>query len=135
MINKLAHVCIVVRDYDEAIAWYTEKLGLELRSDAPFGPGYRWVTLGAKGNDTRFDTEIVLYQPGPGEKDSRMAKLGQVSKWVFGTDDCRGDVEALRTRGVKILDGPSDMPWGVQAIFEDLYGNTFVMVEQKPMQQ
>ncbi|WP_091741279.1 VOC family protein [Marininema mesophilum] len=134
MLNKLAHVCIVVRDYDEAIQWYTEKLGLELRSDNPFGNGYRWVTLGTGGNSSHQDTEIVFYQPGPREEDSRMARLGQISKWVFGTDDCRGDVELLRSRGVKIVDGPSDLPWGVQAMFEDLYGNTFVMVEGKEMQ-
>ncbi|SFS41137.1 VOC family protein [Marininema halotolerans] len=133
MLNKLAHVCIVVRDYDEAIQWYTEKLGLELRSDHPFGNGYRWVTLGVNGGTMKQDTEIVLYQPGPREEDSRMSRLGQVSKWVFGTDNCQRDVEVLRSRGVNVVDGPSELPWGIQAMFEDLYGNTFVMVETKEM--
>nr|WP_177167862.1 VOC family protein [Marininema mesophilum] len=66
MLNKLAHVCIVVRDYDEAIQWYTEKLELELRSDNPFGNGYRWVTLGAR-HHTRI-LRLFFINQGLGKK-------------------------------------------------------------------
>jgi catechol 2,3-dioxygenase-like lactoylglutathione lyase family enzyme len=129
MINQLAHVCLVVKDYDEAINWYTEKLGLELRSDQPFGEGHRWVTLGAKGAKGHKDTEIVLFQVDPRQQDSRLQQPGHVSGWVFRSDDCRRDVEVFKSRGVKIIDEAKEMPWGIQAIFEDLYGNSFVMVQ------
>jgi catechol 2,3-dioxygenase-like lactoylglutathione lyase family enzyme len=81
MINKLMHVSVPVRDYDEALKWYTEKLGLELRNNNTFGEGYRFLTVGARGQQ---DLEIVLFKNQPG-----LGEVGKVSHWVFGTEDCR----------------------------------------------
>ena len=61
MITKLGHVTILVRDQDEALEFYTEKLGLEKRTDVPFGPGMRWLTVAPKG---QREVAIVLQQPG-----------------------------------------------------------------------
>ena len=60
MITSLAHVTVIVNDYDEGIRFYTEVLGLELRADNPMGEGYRWVTVGVKGQE---DVDIVLHKP------------------------------------------------------------------------
>lgn len=123
MITKLGHVSIPVGDYDEALKWYTEKLGLELRKDNTFGQGYRFLTVGAR---EQKDLEIVLFknQPGAGE-------VGKVSHWVFETGDCRGEVNSLKDKGVQITMEPEEVPWGIQAGFADPYGNTFVLVETK----
>jgi predicted enzyme related to lactoylglutathione lyase len=123
MIEKLTHVTIVVDDYDKALTWYTEKLGFVVRDNAEYGPGYRWVTVSPKEQP---DVVIVLHQPHENEI---ALKTGNASHWVFSTSDCRRTVQELRDRGVKIVREPEDVPWGVQAIFEDLYGNAFVLVE------
>ena len=128
MITKLTHVSLVVEDYDEAIEWYTNKLGLELRGDNTYGEGYRFVTMGVEGQDV----EIVLHKPhGDPASGASSSTPGVVHSFVFAPDDCRKEVEELRWRGVKITGEPEDVPWGVQAIFEDLYGNSHVLVEQR----
>ena len=129
MITGLTHATLIVRDYDEALRWYTEKLGLEIRSDSPFGEGYRWVTVGVKGQDV----EIVLHRPHGEQGDAGGPQaVSNVHGFVFSSDDCRRDAEELRQRGVKIAQGPEEVMWGVQAVFEDLYGNTHVLVEPIP---
>ncbi|MZP30666.1 glyoxalase [Heliobacterium undosum] len=128
MITRLGHVCIPVKNYDEAIKWYTDKLGLALHSDQSFGGEYRWVTVGANGSP---ETQIVLYEIKAGEKDPRLSKTGQIVGWVFNSDDCRKDIEQFRANGVKITLEPDEAPWGIQAGFEDLYGNSFLLVQPK----
>lgn len=129
MITRLAYVCLIVDDYDKALQWYTEKLGLEVRANRPYGPQsqYRWITVGTQEQQ---DLEIVLHKPDLGHSDPRLCKVGQVTHWVFYTDDCHKEVNRLKDQGVKIIREPEQMPWGLQAIFEDLYGNTFVLTEQ-----
>ena len=122
MLTKLASVTVVVRDYDGAIKWYTEVLGLELRMDGSMGGDYRFVTVGVKGQP---DVSIVLHRLG----DDTPATAGSIHGLLFHTDDCRKDVERLRRGGVTITLEPEDQPWGVQAVFQDLYGNTHVLVQ------
>jgi predicted enzyme related to lactoylglutathione lyase len=123
LIEKLTHVTVVVDDYDRALTWYTEKLGFEVQDNAEYGPGYRWVTIRPREQQ---DVVIVLHQPHETET---ALQTGNVSHWVFSTRDCRKTVEELRSRGVKIVHEPEEVPWGVQATFEDLYGNHFVLVQ------
>ena len=123
MITKLTHATLVVEDYDDAIKWWTENLGLELRMDGEMGEGHRFVTVGVKGQDV----EIVLHKPYDGSS----AGGSDAPGFVFAPDDCRKQCEQLQERGVKIVQGPEEVPWGVQAVFEDLYGNTHVLVEQR----
>ena len=126
MITGLTHASVIVEDYDKALTWYTEKLGLELRNNAAFGEGYRWVTVGVKGQEV----EIVLHVPHAEEpSDGGQRPASGVHGFVFGSDDCRKDADELRQRGVRITQGPEKVPWGIQAMFEDLYGNTHVLVE------
>ena len=131
MISKLAHVSIIVRDLDEALKWYTEVLGLEKRGDdSGVIPGFRWLTVAPKG---QTDVEIVLFKPGvfQDEEATRtlLERVGQGTMWMFQTDDCRKEYETLSAKGVKFLGPPQEVPWGIQAIFEDLYGNQFGMLE------
>jgi predicted enzyme related to lactoylglutathione lyase len=133
MITKLTHVTILVRDQDEALRWYSEKLGFEKRADEIFGPGSRWLTVGPKGQK---DLEIVLQKPDPAMHGKELAnklqkRIGQGIIWVLHTDNCRKDYETLQSRGVKFVSPPEEMPWGVSAVFEDLYGNPFNLVEPR----
>ena len=129
MITGITHVTVVVNDYDDALTWYTGKLGLEPRTDATFGEGYRFVTVGVKGQDV----EIVLHKPlGTEDGTAAQRPVGNVHGLVFSSDDCQKDADELRQRGVKITQGPEEVPWGLQAVLEDLYGNTHVLVEARP---
>lgn len=126
MLSGLSHVSLLVEDYDEALQWYTEKLGLSPRDNAEFAPGMRWITVAVDGQK---DLELVLYKPDPATESRYLPSIGKQPGFVFNTTDCRGDVEQLRSRGVQIVGEPEVQPWGVQAIFADLYGNQHVLVE------
>ena len=135
MITQLSRVSVIVRDQDEALQWYTEKLRLEKREDQEFAPGMRWLTVATPGQS---DVEIVLFKPGPMQspEDAKTldGRVGQGPTWVFNTDDCRKDAALLKSRGVKLTGEPEEVPWGVQALFEDLYGNPYVLLEPRPYQ-
>jgi predicted enzyme related to lactoylglutathione lyase len=127
---RLGNVTILVRDYDEALKFYTEVMGFEKRTDQKFGPGARWVTVAAPGQDV----QIVLQKPEPsmhGEENARrMAeRIGQNPTWVLATDDCRKTFELYSSRGVKFNEPPKEMPWGTQAVFKDLYGNSYALLQ------
>ena len=122
MITSLANISLIVKDYDEAIKWYTDVLGLELRMDGSMGGEYRFVTVGVKGQD---DVSIVLHKPWDAAPDAPSSIHGL----LFHTDDCRAEVARLRQTSVTITLEPEEQPWGVQAVFEDLYGNSHVLVE------
>ncbi|MBB6734219.1 VOC family protein [Cohnella zeiphila] len=127
MLTKLGHVTVLVNDYDEAISFYTEKLGFALLADNTFGPGMRWVALAPAGGN---ETAIVLVAADTPEKRERVGS--QAANHVFlvvHTDDCRRDYEAMKERGVRFFGEPRDVPWGVEVVFEDLYGNRFDLVQ------
>ena len=132
MIKNVALVTIYVRDEDEALRFYTEKLGFEVRADATAGPGMRWLTVSPVG---QADLEIVLQKPGGWHDEETTKKLldriGQGTPWVFNTDDCQSTYETLQSRGVKFSSPPEGVPYGLQAIFEDPYGNPFVLLQPR----
>jgi len=132
MIERLSHVTIIVRDIDEALDFYTEKLGFEKIMDAPMGPGMRWVTVAPKGQK---DVEIVLQKPSPQMQGEAVAKemmkqIGKGTSWVFRVDSCRKTCDRLRAKGVTIVREPEKLPFGIEAIFADLYGNQFILLER-----
>ena len=123
-IKKISHVTIIVRDQDEALTWYTEKLGFEKRADdAATMPGYRWLTMAPKG---QRELEIVLFKARDAKE---QGWVGQGTLWMLQADDCRATCQALAARGVKILSEPQDYPWGIGATVEDLYGNPFNILQ------
>lgn len=131
MIDALAVVTIIVEDQDDAIEFYTGRLGFELRSDEPFGPGVRWVTVAPPD---QMEVEINLQEPHSelhGEEGAERLReqIGKNPTWSFTTDDCEGTYESLRAEGVSFVRPPEERPYGVEAVFEDLYGNRFSLLE------
>ena len=105
----MANVSIPIKDYDDAIRWYTEVLGLELRMDGSMGGDYRFVTVGVKGQN---DVSIVLNKVPDDHADGPTP----IHSLLFHSDDCRKEVERLRARGVRVTLEPEDQPWGTQAV-------------------
>ena len=132
IINRLAHVTIFVRDEDEALSFYTEKLGLEKRADVIVGPGMRWLTVAPAG---QTEVEIVLHRPGGWHDEATAEKLeeriGQGTIWVCNTDYCHKAYSTLKSRGVRFLSAPEERQYGLEAIFEDLYCNVFSLLEPR----
>src|SRR4030088_116195 len=134
MIMKLSHVNVFVEDQDRAKAFYTEKLGFEVRSDAPMD-GFRWLTVGPKDQP---DLNILLARPQPpmfSEEDAATL-LGLVAKGVIGagvmeTDDIKGAYEELKGKGVTFLQEPAERPYGIEALFRDDSGNWFSLNQHK----
>jgi catechol 2,3-dioxygenase-like lactoylglutathione lyase family enzyme len=136
MLKQLANVQVWVHDQDEALAWYTEKLGLELREDVtvPEMGNFRWVTVGVPGQP---DVSIVLMAiPGPPVFDAEtqaqiqtLVAKGAASGLFFNTDDCRRSYEELKSRGVEFGQEPTEQPYGIDAGFRDPSGNNMRMMQ------
>lgn len=123
MIKRLTHVTIMVCDQDEALEWYTQKLGFrKVHDERNTVPGFRWLTIAPARQEI---PEIVLLKAQDGNA------VGRGTVWVLETDDCRRTYEELRARGVTFRSAPEDAPWGVSVVFEDLYGNQFNLVEPR----
>jgi predicted enzyme related to lactoylglutathione lyase len=136
MLNQLTNVQVWVNDQDEALAFYTDKLGLELRDDVtvPEMGNFRWLSVGVPGQP---DVAIVLMAvPGPPvfEEETRAQIMALMSKGVasglfFATDDCRASYEELSKRGVEFSQEPTEQPYGIDAGFRDPSGNQMRMVQ------
>ena len=137
MLKQLANVQVWVHDQDEALAYYTEKLGLELREDVtvPEMGNFRWLSVGVPGQD---DVAIVLMAvPGPPvfEEETRaqihaLLAKGASGGLFFTTDDCRATYEELKGRGVEFTQEPTEQPYGIDAGLRDPSGNQFRMVQR-----
>lgn len=133
---KIASTQLWVHDQDEALAFYTGKLGMEIRMDAslPELGGFRWLTVSPVGQP---DVTIVLMRiPGPPVMDPAtadqvrelMAK-GFAGTVFLTTDDCHASYKELLSRGVEFLGEPEDMPYGIDAGFRDPSGNSIRLTE------
>ncbi|HUI66155.1 MAG TPA: VOC family protein [Bacteroidota bacterium] len=130
MITQLRLVTILVADQDEALKWFTERLGLVKIQDAVINQGMRWLVVGPQGDS---GTGIVLQKPEPSvhglERARELSELiGKGTTWVFRSDDVDRTYEELKGRGVKFTSPPTPQSWGKQAIFEDLYGNRYALL-------
>jgi catechol 2,3-dioxygenase-like lactoylglutathione lyase family enzyme len=119
MIVRVAVVTILVADQEDALAFYTEKLGFQKHSDEWFGEALRWLTVAPPGQP-----ELQIYLALPFSEDQQ-ACVGKNPTWSFATDDCQEDYERMKAAGVVFTQPPIARPWGVEAVFRDLYGNTF----------
>jgi predicted enzyme related to lactoylglutathione lyase len=135
---QLASYQLFVRDQDEALAFYTEKLGMEVRSDVTMAEmgGFRWLQVGPPSQP---DTSIVLMAI-PGEpmfdRETTDALRGLLDKGVGGalfltTDDCQAAYEDLSARGVEFLEKPEERPYGIDAGFRDPSGNAIRLTQIK----
>jgi len=129
MNQSIALVAVVVRDYDEAIAFYTNKLNFRLTEDEDRGGGKRWVVVAPPGHG---GTGLLLARA---VTDAQSAVVGsQTGGRVFlflHTDDFWRDYTAMKERGVKFLEEPRNEPYGTVVVFEDLYGNKWDFIERK----
>jgi catechol 2,3-dioxygenase-like lactoylglutathione lyase family enzyme len=126
MAQRLAHVTLIVPDYDEAIAHYTGVLGFELVEDTALGAGKRWVRVAPPGSTT----SLVLAQAATDEQRAAIGRQGAGRVWLFlHTDDFAGDHAAMQARGVRFVEAPRREPYGTVAVFEDRYGNRWDLVE------
>ena len=118
MIKAVKFVSIPVRDQEQALAFYTEKLGFQILTDQPFDTKQRWIELRIPGSDTK----VVLFTP-PGHED----RIGTFSNVTFMTDDIDRTHQELTARGVVFTTPPTKQPWGQFAKFQDIDGNQFVL--------
>lgn len=135
MLNRLTHINLWVHDQDEALAFYTQKIGFELRDDITFAEfgNYRYLTVGPP---LQPDVHLILGVPGPPVHDpataAQMKELvgkGAMSGLSFQVDDCRATYEELKGRGVEMIQEPNNVPWGTDAAFRDLSGNHIRFVQ------
>jgi catechol 2,3-dioxygenase-like lactoylglutathione lyase family enzyme len=126
--NKIGHITLLVKDQDEALKFYTEKLGFQKRQDTILWGKMRWVTVSPKD---QTDFELTLVSADTEEKRRAVGK--QAGDHVFltlETDNCRTSFKTMKAKGVKFYDQPQQQPWGVEVVFEDLYGNLFDLVQR-----
>ena len=132
-IESLAIVPVVVEDVGEAVEFYTETLGFELRSDEEFemeGETGRWVTVGIPGESVEISL-MADDEPYYDEETRELmeSKLGAPTWYTFRTDDCEASVAALEAAGVEITRELVEYPWGEEAMFADPDGNEFAVFE------
>jgi predicted enzyme related to lactoylglutathione lyase len=129
MNHALAHVAIVVRDYDEAIAFYTGVLGFRLVEDTPREPGKRWVVVAPRGSGGG-GTSLLLARAATPEQARFVGNQSGGRVFLFlHTDDFARDHARLRAAGVHFVREPSREDYGTVAVFEDLYGNRWDLIE------
>jgi catechol 2,3-dioxygenase-like lactoylglutathione lyase family enzyme len=123
---RLAHVALLVRDYDAAIAWFTRALGFALVEDCPSGPGKRWVLVAPPGGGAS-----LLLARAMGETQlAAVGRQGGGRVWLFlHTDDFARDHAVFVARGVRFVEAPRQEAYGTVAVFEDLHGNRWDLIE------
>jgi predicted enzyme related to lactoylglutathione lyase len=139
---KIANAHLWVHDQNEALAFYTEKVGMEVRSDVtlPEMGDFRWLTVGPVGQP---DISLVLMAiPGPPMIDDETAKqIGDLMAKGFAgtvfltTDDCQASYEELAGRGVEFTEAPEQRPYGIDAGFRDPSGNSLRLTQVMEMAQ
>jgi len=127
MRQTISHVTLVVRDYDEAIEYYSETLGFMLIEDTALAPGKRWVVLKPKGTD---GTALLLAKAATPAQSSRVGDQTGGRVFLFlQTDDFWRDYRSLVEKGVVFEEEPREEPFGTVAVFRDLYGNRWDLIE------
>ena len=135
MIQRLSHATIYVLDQDAAYDFYINKLGFEVRTDARMDSGFRWLTVGPKGQP---DLEIVLMPTAPtGMMDQETSEMlrslvrkGAIGGGVLETADIHKTYEELKARGVEFSQPPVERFYGIEALFKDNSGNWFSLTQR-----
>lgn len=129
MTRKIATLSLLVADYDEAIAFYCEKLGFTLVADQPLGAGKRWVLVApAAGNGA----QLLLAQADGAEQQAAIGnQAGGRVAFFLETDDFARDFAMMSANGVTFLEAPRHEVYGSVAVFQDLYGNKWDLIEPR----
>ena len=137
---KISTFNLFVQDQDEALAWYTEKLGFEVRADVTVAEmgGFRWLTVGpVEQPDIAVALMEIpgapLFEPDTSEQLRRLMAKGVTGGLFFETDDCQARYEELRARGVEFVDTPEERPYGIDSGIRDPSGNHARIVQSMPI--
>ncbi|MDG4894839.1 VOC family protein [Mesorhizobium sp. WSM4976] len=127
--RSVATVALVVGNYDEAIAWYVERLGFVLTEDVDLGAGKRWVTVAPA---KRHGARLLLAEASGEEQASRIGNQTGGRVFLFlETDDFARDHQAMLAKGVEFREAPRHEAYGTVAVFADLYGSLWDLIEPK----
>ena len=127
MKQEIGYVALVVRDYDQAKAYYCGVLGFDLIEDTPLSNGKRWVLIAPRGSD---GTHLLLARASTPEQTTRIGNQTGGRVFLFlHTDDFWRDFQSLREKGVKFSEEPRKENYGTVAVFEDLYGNRWDLLQ------
>ncbi len=125
MARRVALVSLLVADYDDAIAFYVGKLGFDLVEDTDMGEGKRWVVVSPGSDGTNF-----LLARASADQAEAVGRQGGGRVWLFlHTDDFAGDHARMSAAGVKFLEEPRHEAYGTVAVFEDLHGNRWDLLQ------
>jgi catechol 2,3-dioxygenase-like lactoylglutathione lyase family enzyme len=129
MNQRLAHIAIVVKDYDEAIGFYTEKLNFKLIEDTVLTETKRWVIVSPNGTG---DCKLLLAKAANEEQQSRIGNQtgGRVFLFLY-TDNFKRDFDDYTSKGIEFVRPPVEEPYGTVAVFKDLYGNLWDLIQPK----
>jgi catechol 2,3-dioxygenase-like lactoylglutathione lyase family enzyme len=129
MMQTIGHIALVVRDYDEALNFYIRTLHFELVEDTPLGDGKRWVLIAPPGSQ---GTSLLLAKASTPEQASRVGNQTGGRVFLFlHTDDFWRDYNEMISRKVKFIRPPVAEPYGTVAVFEDLYGNQWDLIQRR----
>ena len=127
MKQRIAHIALVVKEYDEAIQFYTEKLGFTLIEDTPQGEDKRWVLVAPRG---AIECSLLLAKAANEQQAASIGNQtgGRVFLFLF-TDDFWRDYNNMIAQHIHFVGQPREEPYGIVAVFEDLYGNQWDLLE------
>lgn len=129
MTRTIATIALVVADYDEAIGFYRDRLGFVLLEDTPMGPDKRWVLMAPEaGQGPRL---LLARAEGEAQRAAIGNQTGGRVMLFLETDDFSRDHAAMLGRGVNFLEAPRHEPYGSVAVFADLYGNKWDLIEPR----
>ncbi len=137
---KITHAQLWVHDQDEALAFYTDKLGMDVRADVtlPEMGNFRWLTVSPSGQDD-FSITLMAIPGAPvmdgetGEQVKNLMAKGYAGAVFLQTDDIQADYEELKGRGVEFTEAPTDYPYGIDSGFRDPSGNSLRLTQPKEL--
>ena len=129
MKQSLVHIALVVNDYDEAIEFYTKKLNFTLVEDTTLSQTKRWVLIAPPGSDS---CKLLLAKASGTEQQSRIGNQTGGRVFLFlHTDDFWRDYRSMKEKGISFIRDPQEEPYGTVAVFSDLYGNLWDLIQPK----
>jgi catechol 2,3-dioxygenase-like lactoylglutathione lyase family enzyme len=130
MSRRIAQLALLVRDYDEAIGFFTRALGFELLEDSPRGNGGRWVRVGPAGDE---GAALLLARAATPEQERAVGNQSGGRVFMFlETDDFRRDYARMQAENVRFTEQPRHEEYGTVVVFLDLYGNKWDLIERRP---
>jgi len=129
MPQTLGHIALLVRHYDEAVAFFTNYLGFRVIEDTPLGDGKRWILVAPLGST---GTSLLLAEAATPEQEALIGNQTGGRVFLFlHTDDFWRDFRRMSSRNVKFLEAPREESYGTVVVFEDLYGNKWDLLEPR----